>query len=141
MSGNEKANGQKIPPWTFIISLAPWKYGNGTLSLLPIYAIDRGGFKVTSGLFLAFTYFCLASGSMAPAMLPRTFHHRRLLLVACGFPFIVLTWLSGRVTNVLQLAVVTGAIWFFGGILFSQASTLIGLATAEKEGRRSESSA
>jgi MFS transporter, ACS family, hexuronate transporter len=117
----------------FIICLAPWIYGNGTLPLLPLYAIDRGGSQASSGLFLAFAFLCLALGNMAPAMLPKTFHHRRLVLIACGIPFSVLTWLSGRVTDVLQLAIVTGVLWFSGGVLFSQTSTLIGLAAPEKE--------
>jgi MFS family permease len=117
----------------FIICLAPWICGNGMLPLLPLYAIDRGGSQASSGLFLAFAFLCLALGNMAPAMLPRAFHHRRQLLIACGIPFSVLTWLSGRVTDVLQLAVVTGVLWFSAGVLFSQTSTLIGLAAPEKE--------
>ena len=64
---------------------------------------------------------------MAPGMLSRTFHHQRLLLAACGILDIPLALLWGRVATLLQLAAVTGALWFLGGVIFSQAATLIGL--------------
>ena len=118
----------------FVCCLAVWTYGNGILPLLPLYAIERGASPATSGVFLAFTYFCLALGNMAPGMLPKTFRHRRLLLLASGIVFIPGTWLCGLVANVLQLAILTGVIWFFGGVVFSQVATLIGL-TAEPEDR------
>jgi MFS family permease len=117
----------------FIIGLAAWTYGNGILPLLPLYAVELGASQAASGLFLASCFFCIAIGNMAPAILPKTFHHRRLLLIASGVPFVVLTWLSGHVANVFQLAVVTGILWFFAGVLGSQNATIIGLAAPEQE--------
>jgi MFS family permease len=117
----------------FVCTLAVWTYGNGILPLLPLYAIERGATQAVSGLFLAFTYFCLALGNMAPGMLPRSFHHRRLLLVISGIVFVPGTWLCGHVANVLQLAIVTGVIWFFGGVLFSQVATLVGLSAEPQD--------
>jgi MFS family permease len=113
--------------------LAAYTYGNGILPLLPLYAIERGATQATSGLFLAFTYFCVALGNMAPVMLPRNFRHRRLLLTISGIVFVPGTWLCGHVANVLQLAIVTGVIWFFGGVLFSQAATLVGLSAEPQD--------
>ena len=118
----------------FICCLATWTLGNGTLPLLPLYAMERGASQSTSGLFLAFAFLCLALGTMAAGMLSKDFHHRRLLFVACGVPSIVLTWLAGRVVNVLQLAVVTGVTWFLAGVILLQTATLVGLA-ADPEDR------
>jgi MFS family permease len=112
----------------FVCCLAAYTYGNGILPLLPLYAIERGATQAGSGLFLAFAYLCVALGNMAPGLLPRSFHHRRLLLVISGIVYIPCTWLCGHVANVLQLAILTGVSWFFAGILFSQAATLVGLA-------------
>lgn len=117
----------------FLCSLAVWTFGNGTTLLLPLYAMERGASQSSSGLFLAFAFLCLALGNMTPAVLPKDFHHRRLLLVACGVLEIVLTWLGGRVANVLQLAIVTGASWFLGGVIFSQTATLVGLAAGTED--------
>ena len=118
----------------FLCFLATWTVGNGTLPLLPLYAMAHGASQSTSGLFLAFAFFCLALGSMAPGMLSKTFRHRRPLLVACGVLIVILTWLCGHVGNVLQFAVVTGVDWFLAGVVFSQGATIIGLA-AEPEDR------
>ena len=71
---------------------------------------------------------------MAPGILPKGFHHRKLLIVASSVPIIILTWLCGHVADVMQLAVVTGVLWFLAGIVFSQAATLVGL-TAEPDDR------
>ncbi|MBN1835521.1 MAG: MFS transporter [Spirochaetales bacterium] len=114
--------------------LACWTVGNGTMPVLPLYAIEQGASQSTSGLFLASAFLCLALGTMAPGVLPKSFRHRRMLLVASGVPIVFLTWLCGRVVGVLQLAVVTGVLWFLAGIVFSQCATLVGL-TAEPADR------
>jgi MFS family permease len=95
--------------------------------------MERGASQSASGLFLAFAFLCLALGNMSPAALPKDFRHRRLLLVACGVLEIVLAWLAGRVANVLQLAIATGAGWFLAGIIFSQGTTLVGLAAGPED--------
>ena len=118
----------------FLCLLACWTVGNGTIPVLPLYVIEQGGSQSTSGLFLAFAFFCLALGNMTPGILSRTFHHRKLLLVASGVPIVILTWLCGHVSSVLQLAIVTGVLWFIAGVVFSQGATIIGL-TAEPEDR------
>ena len=78
------------------------------MPVLPLYAMERGASRSASGLFLAFAYLCLALGSMASSMLPKSFRHQRLLFVAIGTAQIMLTWLGGRVANVLLLAVLIG---------------------------------
>ena len=117
----------------FIACFAGWTYGNGALPLLPLYALDLGASRTASGLFLAFAYLCIAAGTMTSGMLPETFRRRKLLLVASGVPFIVLTWLTGRVVNVLQLAIVTGVIYLAAGVILSQATVLVGLEAGSED--------
>jgi MFS family permease len=117
----------------FLCFLATWTCGNGLLPLLPLYAMERGASQAASGLFLAFAYLCIALGTMAAGTLPRTFRHRRLLLVACGIPQLPLVWLGGHVANALQLAIVTGVSWFLGGVIQSQAATIVGLAAKPED--------
>ena len=111
----------------FICLVATWTFGNGTLPLLPLYAMELGASKQTSGLFLSFAFLCLALGNGIPAVLPKSFRNQRLLILAIALPLAILCWLTGRVTTVLELALVTGASWFCGGVIFSQAATLVGL--------------
>ena len=117
----------------FIILLAAWTYGAGIVPLLPLYASDLGASKTLSGLSLAFCFACITVGNALPALLPRTFRHRRLLLIACGIPFVVLIGLCGCLTTVIQLTLVTGMAWLLGGVLFSQTATLVGLAAPQRE--------
>jgi MFS family permease len=81
---------RKLLVGPFITCFAAWTYGNGTLPLLPLYALDLGASRMASGFFLAFAYLCIAVSTMATGMLPETFRHRRLLLIASGVPLIVL---------------------------------------------------
>ncbi len=101
--------------------------------VLPLYATTLGASKSVSGLSLSICFVCVTLGNAMPAMLPRNFVHRRLLLVACGIPLVALMGLCGFVTTVIQLTVVTGLIWFLCGVFFSQTATLVGLAAPERE--------
>lgn len=112
----------------FLSTLAVWIYGNGVLPLLPLYAIERGASETTSGLFLAFAFLCLALGTFTTGLLPRDFRNRKWLIVTSGLLMVGLTSLTSHITTVLQFAGATGLTWFLGGVVFSQAATLTGLA-------------
>jgi DHA1 family tetracycline resistance protein-like MFS transporter len=112
----------------FLCFFAALTFSLGTLLLLPLYARQLGASTSGSGLFLGFAYLCLTLGNMAPALLPKGFRHRRVLLASAGLPLIVLAWLGGHVATALGFAVVTGVTWFFFGVVFSQAATLVGLS-------------
>ena len=117
----------------FICCLAIWTVGNGTLPLLPLYAMELGASRETSGFFLSFAFLCLALGNGAPAILPKNFRKQRILVLAAALPIAVSAWLAGRVTSVLELAVVIGASWFCAGVIFSQTATMVGFVAAEKD--------
>lgn len=117
----------------FLCSFATWTVGNGTVALLPLYAIDRGASQSGSGLFLAFAFACLALGTFAPGLLPKNFSHRRALLAACGILQILISLLASRTTTLLPFVAISGGLYFTGGILLSQTAVLTGLAAPEQE--------
>jgi MFS family permease len=112
----------------FICTLACWTYGNGTMPILPLYAMERGASESSSGLFLAFAFLCLALGTVATGILPKDFTYRKWLIAASGLLMVGLTWLTSCTTTLIQFAGATGLNWFLAGVVFSQAATLTGLA-------------
>jgi MFS family permease len=112
----------------FICTFACWAYGNGTMPILPLYAMERGASQSSSGLFLAFAFLCLALGTVATGLLPKDFTYRKWLIAASGLLMVGLTWLISYTTTLIQFAGATGLNWFLAGVVFSQAATLTGLA-------------
>ena len=117
----------------FICAFATWTVGNGTVALLPLYAIERGASATGSGLFLAFAFGCLALGTFAPGLLPKNFAHRRALLVSSGILEILLSLLASRTTTLLPFVAISGGLYLSGGILLAQTAVLTGLAAPEQE--------
>lgn len=112
----------------FICTLACWTYGNGTLPILPLYAMERGASETASGLFLAFAFLCLALGTVATGLLPKDFGHRKWLVAASGLLIVGLALLTSLTTTLMSFAAATGLSWFLAGVVFSQAASLTGLA-------------
>jgi MFS family permease len=125
--------GKKYLVGPFLCTLAGWIVGNGTIALLPLYAIERGASAAGSGLMLAFAFGCLALGTFAPGLLPKHFAHRRTLLVTSGILWVLLCLLISRTTTLLPFAGGCGGFYFLGGVTFSQATVLTGLGAPEKE--------
>ena len=117
----------------FLCTLSCWIVGNGTICLLPLYAIQRGASESGSGLFLAFAFGCLAIGTFAPGLLPKHFARRRLLLVAAGVVQVAALLLTSQTKSLVGLAAGCGAMYFLGGVVFTQATVLTGQAAPEKE--------
>jgi MFS family permease len=117
----------------FLCTFAVWTAGNGAVSLIPLYAIERGASPAGSGLFLAFAFGCLALGTFAPGLLPKRFAHRRELIVASGVLQGVVALLAARTTTLLPFMAACGAVYFLGGLLFTQATVLTGLAAPAQE--------
>ena len=111
-----------------ICTFACWTYGNGTLPILPLYAMERGASETSSGVFLAFAFLCLSLGTVATGLLPKNFVHRKWLIAASGLLMVGLTWLTSYTTTLIRFAGATGMNWFLAGVVFSQAATLTGLA-------------
>src|SRR5512140_288607 len=89
--------------------LAVFTMGNGFLPLMPIYAEKLGGTGEMAGFYLAFAFLCVSAGALLGGRLSDLARRRKFLLALAGFVGIPATWLLGRVGNVWQLAVATGA--------------------------------
>jgi MFS family permease len=112
----------------FLCGCACWILANGTVTLLPLYAMERGASPSGGGLFLAFAYLCLALGTATGAVLPKGFHHRRALIMGCGILASLLSLLVSRTTGLVGFAAASGASWFLAGSVVTQATILVGLA-------------
>jgi len=117
----------------FLSTLSCWIVGNGTISLLPLYAMQRGASQAGSGVFLSFAFVCLALGTFAPGLLPKGFARRRLLVVAAGLLLMIAVLLTSHTRTLFGMAAGCGAMYFLAGIVFTQATMLTGQAAPEKE--------
>ena len=125
--------GKKYLVGPFLCSFAAWTIGNGTVALVPLFAIERGASAAGSGLFLAFAFLCLALGTFAPGLLPKGFAHRRVLLVASGILWMLLSLLTSGTTTLVAYAATLGGCFFLGGIVLTQTAVLAGLAAPPQE--------
>ena len=120
----------------FLCGSASWILANGTVSLIPLYAMERGASATGSGLVLSFDYLCLTLGTATGALLPRGFSHRRALVAVCGVLAAVVCLLVSRTSTLAAFAAASGAAWFLAGSVSTQATLLVGLAApAEERGR------
>ena len=60
----------------FGYSLVVWALGNGVLPLLPVFALDLGATKFTTGLYLASSYAAIAAGTLVAGWISDRFGHR-----------------------------------------------------------------
>ncbi|HTZ51359.1 MAG TPA: MFS transporter, partial [Spirochaetia bacterium] len=112
---------------------ASWILANSTVSLIPLYAMERGASAAGGGLVLSFAYLCLTLGTATGALLPREFSHRRFLVAACGVLAAVACLLVSRTTTLATFAAASGASWFLAGSVATQATIMTGLAAPAGE--------
>ena len=107
-------------------------FGNGMAPLLPVYALRVGASQVVAGWYTAFSFLCLAVGSLLAGR-AGGFLQRRAFLVPFMLLAIPLTILMGRVTAVWQLTVLTGVNWLGGGILWTGVTIIASRHALESE--------
>ncbi len=117
----------------FACSLIGWTVAQGTLPLLPVYAVRLGADPALAGNYLALAFGALTVGTVAAGWLSDRFQRRKVLLVIAGLVNIPATWLMGQVNSFGQLAVLTAIVWFFMGISLTTISVLAGLFAGEAE--------
>lgn len=107
--------------------------GMGLLPLLPLYALDFGATATSTGLYMGVTYVAITAGSMLTGRLSEKVGHKNLFLAAgiLGVPGLILL---GQVNAFWQLIVLTGIVWFSGGIGIAMVSIFTGML-ARREGR------
>src|SRR3712207_3003343 len=68
----------------FGCSLVGWTIAQGTLALLPVYAVGLGAPPASTGTYLSLAFLALTLGTLATGWLADTFQHRRVLIKLAG---------------------------------------------------------
>lgn len=112
----------------FISNFSILSVGFGLFPLLPIYAGRFGATPTMIGIYLALTYISITIGSMMASWFSGRFSYK-LALALAGVLGSVSLGLLGQATQFWHVIVLTGAVWFTGGVGLSIISVLIGLHT------------
>jgi MFS family permease len=116
----------------FVANLSILFVGMGLFPLLPIYAGRYGATPAMIGVYLAFVYISISLGSMLAGWLSGKVS-RKVLLVAAGLGGTAALALVGQAATFWQVAILTGALWFSGGIGLAVFSVLASLQAGEEE--------
>lgn len=119
-----RANKQLL--YLFTCNVTVLFVGMGLFPVLPLYATSLGASPGFVGIYLALTYASITFGAMLAGWLIARLPQRALLSSAGGLGIPALM-LMGHVTALWQLVVLTGIVWFTGGIALSTVSVLTGL--------------
>lgn len=100
--------------------------GMGLFPLLPLYVAQFGSTPTVTGFYLAFIYATNAAGAMLTGWLAERLTHKGLFIAVggLGMPALVLL---GQATALWQVVVLTGIIWFSGGVGLALVNVLTGL--------------
>lgn len=112
----------------FGYSVVIWSLGNGILPLLPLFALDFGATKFTTGLYLAISYASIAAGTLVAGWIADRFGHRKSMMLLAGVAGSPIVLLTSLVTTFPQLIVLTAATWWLGGMIVGLTSIVGGLS-------------
>lgn len=110
-----------------------WSVGNGLLPLLPKYAAGLGADDFLIGVYLAASYAAIALGTASAGWLADRVGHTKIQMVALGLAGSPLLLITSRVTAFWQVAALTVALWWIGGVALTFASILAGLSAGPGE--------
>ncbi len=110
-----------------------WSVGNGLLPLLPSYAKTLGADDVAIGIYLATAYAAIALGTACAGWLAERMGHVRTQMVLLSVVVAPLFAAAPWATDLWQLAVLTGIIWWAGGVSLTLASIVVGLSAGPGE--------
>jgi MFS family permease len=117
--------------YLFLSTLLVLFVGLGLFPVLPVYAAQLGASRTTIGLFFALMYAANAAGPVAVGWLAGRIGRRALFIVIAvvSLPAVAV---SGQVTALWQLMLLTSFLWFAGGVL----NTLVHIWTGMYAARR-----
>lgn len=124
---------KKLLAGLLVCSLITAIIGNGSLPLMPVYAVILGAGKALSGYYLALAYLALAAGTYSAAWFLQQFPRPRTVLITSILLNLPLVWLFQYITAVWHLIVLTMITWFIGGLFGAVVSIVAGLAADENE--------
>lgn len=119
----------------FLSNLAILFIGFGVFPLLPLYASRFGATPSMIGIYLALTYIAISLGTMLPGWLSGRLS-QKTVFVSAGILGVPAVALLGYATAFWQVVVLTGLVWFTGGVGISLVSLFTGrLADPDQRGR------
>jgi MFS family permease len=117
----------------FGCTLVSWTIIQGTIALLPVYAVRLGADPGSTGIFLSLAFLAVTLGTLAAGWLADKFQRCKALIMLAGTLNVPTTWLMGQATAFWQLALLTALVWFFVGMGFTTVNILAGLSAGEAE--------
>jgi MFS family permease len=108
-----------------VTSTIIWVSGNGILPLLPVYAETLGASNLQIGLYLAFSYACLAIGAVIASKAVHSYSAAKSILVISGALSVPFTFCVGQAGSLNDLLLFTSLIWMLGGAGFSALNSLV----------------
>lgn len=112
--------------YLFLCNFAIFFTGFGLFPLLPLYASEFGASPAFIGIYLAITYIAISVGSIIAGQLSERLPRKTLFIWTglLGIPSLILL---GQAQALWQVVVLTGLVWFAGGVGLSIANVLTGL--------------
>ncbi|HSM59083.1 MAG TPA: MFS transporter [Candidatus Sulfomarinibacteraceae bacterium] len=112
--------------YLFLSNLIILFVGMGLFPLLPLYATDFGATPTVVGFYFAFTYVSNAAGTMLTGPATRLLTRKGAFVAsaALGIPAL---FLLGRAGALWQVFLLTGLLWFSGGMGVALANVFTGL--------------
>lgn len=113
-----------------VYALVVWSVGNGLLPLLPKYATTLGAGEVAIGIYLGTAYAAIALGSASAGWLADHLGRIKIQMILLPLPICPLFVVTSWVTSFWQVVLLTGMVWWFGGVSLTLASIVAGLSAA-----------
>jgi MFS family permease len=115
----------------FLSNFAILFTGMGLFPVLPLYAARFGASSSMIGLYMALTYVSITAGTILTGWLAGRVPRKHIFLAAglAGLPALVAL---GQAVSFVQVIVLTGIVWFSGGVGLALVNVLTGLATDQK---------
>jgi MFS family permease len=118
-------------PYLFLVNFVIFFVGMGLSPLLAVYATGFGATPTLVGLYMAFISMAISAGTLLTGRLVARMGHRVAFLGAgvLGIPALIL---MGHATALWQAVLLTGVVWFSGGVGTASVSVLTGLYADDK---------
>ena len=116
----------------FLCNFAILFVGFGVFPLLPVYAARFGATPTLIGFYLAATYLAITLGTLLTGWLSGRVP-RKVVFVTAGVLGVLALFLMGQATTFWQVVLLTGVVWFTGGIGLSLVSVFIGLHAERRQ--------
>jgi len=107
--------------------------GTTTVKLLPVYAVRLGADPAVTGLFVAFAFLTVTLGNITGGWLSDRLGIRKpILLISCA-AWIPIALSMTQATDLPRLILLTGLLWFPGGVALAMVNIITALSAGEGE--------